>query len=153
MIAGTRGTWQTVMADLALILFMVTAGAMGHREKRPADAHLPPRGEPLAVYRPHDGAPSLRHWLAEQAPDDRQRLTIVSRYTPGQAAAAADAALAMAGEANGENVDPRIVIEPADRSELVALLAFDRDRDWHDDCVRVFADGARRAAGKDSSCP
>jgi hypothetical protein len=152
MIAGTRGGWQTVMADLALILFMVTAAAMGHHAKQPDKNPLPRRGEPLAVFRPHEGAPSLRQWLDEQAPDDRQRLTIVSRYAPGNASAAADAAVALADQVAGETVNPRIVIEPGDRRDLLAVLAFDREQGWHDDCVRGSANGAQRAAEKDSTC-
>ena len=32
MIAGVRGGWQMIIADLALILFMVTAAAMGSKK-------------------------------------------------------------------------------------------------------------------------
>jgi hypothetical protein len=152
MIAGRQGSWQTLIADLALILFMVTVAAM-HRGSTRAEADpLPQRGEPLAFYRPAEGAPPLRQWLDAQAPDERQALTIVSRYAPGQAAAAASAAVALAAEAGEAGGEARIVIEPSDRSEIVATLAFDRDGNWHTDCKPGSTEGAERASGKESPC-
>jgi hypothetical protein len=81
------------------------------------------------VYRAHDGAPPLRDWLAEQAPDRRQLLTIVARYRPGDAAGAARDAVAMAQEAGAAGVSARIVLEPGEGAELLATLAFDRPAD------------------------
>ncbi|HWK41747.1 MAG TPA: hypothetical protein VNR60_07425 [Croceibacterium sp.] len=155
MIAGrhSRG-WQTIIADLALILFMVTAAAMDS-ESRKADGAgaakeaMPMRAEPLAVYRPSPGVPSLRQWLAGQAPDARQRLTIVSRYAPGEEEQAAQAALALATQAGAP---ARMLIEPSTRSEVMAVLAFDADGNWHADCKDGPVSGASRAAKGDNPC-
>lgn len=133
MIARVAFGWQTTMADLAMILFMVTAAGV-HAEqqqkqqfdKQAADELVSARGEPLAVYRAQEGAPPLAEWLAEQAPDRRQYLTIVARYRQGDAAIAAGHALALAQEAGAAGMTARIVLEPGRGEELLAMLAFDR---------------------------
>jgi hypothetical protein len=133
MISRVSFGWQTTMADLALILFMVTAaGIHAQDEQKPqprqaADApSLSAEGEPLAVYRTGEGAPPLGEWLAEQAPDRRQYLTIVARYRPGNAESAAQKAVVLAREAGAAGVSARIVLEPGEGAELLATLAFDR---------------------------
>jgi hypothetical protein len=152
MIAGIRGNWQTIIADLALILFMVTAAAMGSNSPEPIDNRLPAEGEPLAIYRPDPQAPPLGHWLAAQAADERQQLTIIGRYRPGEVQAAADAALALASDAAEDGARPRIVLELADSSDLLAVLAFDSPADWHGDCNAPGTNGAPRPPGKDITC-
>jgi hypothetical protein len=131
MIARLPAGWQTTIADLALILFIVTAAAIDGQpspaEKASAETAAPPAsGEPLAVYRAGDGVPPLGQWLAEQAPDSRQYLTIVARYRAGDAARTAERALALAEEARGAGVAARIVLEPGEGEDVLATLAFDR---------------------------
>lgn len=150
MIAGKHSkSWQVIIADLALILFMVTAAAMKRDREELANDPLPVRGEPVAIYRKAMGAPPVRQWLADQAPDARQRLTIVTRHAPGKAEDAASAALALAAETGRP---ARIVIEPSGRSELLAVLAFDRGENWHGDCTGIPLDGAESASRKESPC-
>ncbi len=162
--------WQTAMADLALILFAVTAagiapaGQPAALSRAAAVSHpaggspLAARGEPVAVYRAGSGAPPLARWLESQAPDRRQRLTIVARHPPGAAAVAAQAALALARQADGRAGAARIVIEPGGRSEVFAVLAYDAPPgEWHEDCLpEDRRPGANHAAGpaggKDSRC-
>lgn len=162
MIAGRAGSWQTVIADLALILFMVTAAAMQGSRKQddrvpasvpaPVSVPMPALGEPLALYRPAQGAPPLAQWLALQAPDARQGLTIVSHYPPGQADEATRAAVALAGEAGEAGNQARIVVEPGERLDVVAMLAFDRGGNWHTDCKPGPLEGAESASRKESPC-
>jgi hypothetical protein len=90
-----------------------------------ATVSLSARGEPLAVYRAYRDAPPIGQWLAEQAPDDRQYLTIVARYRPGDTAAAARDAVALAQQAGDAGVTARIVLEPGAGGELLATLAYD----------------------------
>lgn len=153
MIAGVRGSWQTIIADLALILFIVTAAAMGsdHADEQ-IDNPLPARGEPLAIYRLDKGVPPLGDWLAAQAVDERQQLTVIGRYDGGNVQPAAEAALALAADAADHGVRPRVLLEPAESSEVLAVLAFDNPADWHADCKVAGANGAQRASGKDNSC-
>ena len=108
MIARAVGSgWQTILADLSLILFMVTAAALANSSDGPigndSDAHpkavkpaAPPppilpvlRAEPVAVWRPAAGAPGLREWLAEVARDPRLRRTSTVHFANGGGAGAA----------------------------------------------------------------
>ncbi len=133
--------WQTMLADLALILFMVTAAAMADapdKPKAPAaaakpapkpQANDPARSQPLAVWRDGDGAPDLAAWLAQEQPDPRLQLTITLRYPP----AAQGQALARGGElakvASARGMAPRVILEPTPKAqelEAVAALAFDQ---------------------------
>ena len=129
-----------MLADLALILFMVTAAAMGqpppravpraphHAETTPAPG---PIGEPVAVWRLGPGAPPLGQWLATQQADPRLALTITvrygtGRYAPGGQAAALARAGVLAREAGAMGREARLVVEAATGAEVVATLAFDR---------------------------
>ena len=127
MIVARAGSgWQTVMADLCLILFMVTAAALSaqgalntYRPPEPA-----PRAEPLAVYRPGPGAPPLDDWLVAQAPDPRQQLTVVAHYRPGGEDEALALAARLLAEAGPRAARARIVVEPGEDGTL-AMLAYD----------------------------
>lgn len=111
MIAQVGSGWQTVLADLSLILFMTTAAAVS---EAPAEAplvqqvRLPVLAEPVAVWRGGRGAPTLNAWLAEAAVDQRLRLTLVA------APKDAPATLALAAAAQRP---ARVLIEP----DLVGL--------------------------------
>ena len=135
-LSGGGLSWQTMLADLALILFMVTAAAMGQPPPRALHhaetASAPgPLGEPVAVWRLGPGAPPLGPWLATQQADPRLALTITvrygtGRYAPGGQAAALAQAGALAREAGAMGREARIVVEAANGAEVVATLAFDR---------------------------
>lgn len=136
--------WQTMLADLSLILFMVTAAAMAEvpdkqdpsRPTRPSADKLraagqaaPAISEPLAIWRPAPGGPPLALWLAEQQGDNRQLLSITLRYPPAAQQEALRLAGQMAAAAGAKGARARIVIEPAPsagRIEAVAALAYDK---------------------------
>lgn len=119
--AGTG--WQTLMADLSIILFMVTAAALTQAGAGKA-AGPSQRGEPIAVYRSGAGAPALGTWLDTQPRDPRQLLTIVSTYPPGQQGAALVQAAAIARDATRRGVLTRVVVEPGP-GDTTATLAYD----------------------------
>lgn len=123
--AGTG--WQYLLADLSLILFIVTAAALSRTSDGPATAPLSPQGEPLAFYRADAGAPPLGQWLREQPPDPRQQLTIVAQYAPGRQIEALGRAEALAREAGAAGSQARIVVEPG-AGGTTASLAFDAPR-------------------------
>lgn len=129
--------WQTMLADLSLILFMVTAAAMADvpdrkGTSRPAAAPAstaPAISEPLAIWRPAPGGPTLAQWLAEQQADSRQLLSITLRYPPAAQAEALRLAAQMAAAAGGKGARARIVIEPVAEAtgiEALAALAYDK---------------------------
>lgn len=152
MIVRARGSWPIVIADLALILFLVAAAAMNRHGEREQSALLPVRAEPLATFRPNARAPSLQEWLAGQPRDDRERLTIVGRYPAGQIAAASKDAIELAFEAEAAGRHARVVLEPAARPDLVAVLAFEGTVAWHGDCSAGETRNAPGITAKDISC-
>lgn len=128
MIARAGTGWQTVFADLSIILFMVTAAALartGDERAVQAPADPSPRSDPVAVYRSSPGAPPLDVWLAAQPADPRQMLTIVSSYRPGGQDAAIASATLLARSASDKGMASRIVVEPG-AGDSTAMLAFDR---------------------------
>ncbi|WP_374414130.1 hypothetical protein [Novosphingobium colocasiae] len=126
--------WQTTLADLSLILFLITAAAAGHRVPRPthplasatrppeARALASPRAEPLAVWIAAPGAPPLGRWLDSQSRDPRQQVTVIVRYRaadgPLTALATADPLMRAAGQR------ARLVVEPGEGPPR-AVIAFD----------------------------
>jgi hypothetical protein len=118
MIVRAGSGWQTVLADLSLILFMVTASAVNQApvSAPPPPAVLPALGDPVALWRAEAGAPSLKDWLASAGPDPRLRLTIMAP------AAEAEAALMLAAQAGRP---ARILIEPG-ATALIAALTYDQ---------------------------
>jgi len=120
--AGTG--WQYLLADLSLILFLVTAAALSQAPSGSGTAPVSPQGEPLAFYRVEAGAPPLGRWLQDQSPDARQQLTIVAQYAPGRQAEALSRAETLAREAGAAGADARIVIEPG-AGGVTASLAYD----------------------------
>lgn len=125
--------WQTTLADLSLILFLITAAAASHRAppthpvtlapQRPDGRALPsPRAEPLAVWIAAPGAPPLGRWLDGQRGDPRQQVTVIVRYRaadgPAAALATADPLMRAAGQR------ARLVVEPGEGPPR-AVIAFD----------------------------
>ena len=128
MISARAGTgWQAALADLSIILFMVTASALSQSEAAPVNAHAvqpSPQSQPLAIYRAEDGAPPLGEWLTAQSADPRQQLTIVAQFGPGRQAQAIEQAEALAREAGLAGNQARIVVEPGTQG-VTASLAYD----------------------------
>lgn len=131
--------WQLILADLALILFLLTLSALPAAEatggKRLADSHatekdakggLKPEVAPAqALFRPVKGGPSLAMWLAAQAPDPRTTLTIFVSHTAGGEADAWARAGAMATEARASGTRVRTIIMVGGEDDLYASLAYD----------------------------
>lgn len=125
MRAGTG--WQYLLADLSLILFMVTAAALAQSIDDPGKsgvAALSPTSEPVAFYRAGAGAPPLDEWLQSQSVDARQQLTIIAHYAPGKQAEALAQADTLSRQAGEAGTRARIVIEPGNGG-TTATLAYD----------------------------
>lgn len=120
MIARAGSGWQTVLADLSLILFMITAAAVSKapaQSAAPSPPMLPALGSPVAVWSAGSGGPALTVWLAHNATDPRLRLTIVAP------AASAQAALALGA---GSGRPARVLIEPGMQGPPIATLTYDQ---------------------------
>jgi hypothetical protein len=146
MIARTVSvSWQTILADLSLILFMVTASALANAPDgplgpdgdpphatppapRPAPTVAPSvQAEPVGVWRAGAGAPPLPQWLHDVARDPRLRLTITVHYAPGGRDAALAQALRLATAAGAQAANARIVVEPGRPAGASAALGYDAD--------------------------
>lgn len=124
--------WQTILADLALILFMMTAAALASAPDTPLLPKAPPpapsvRGEPVGVWREGPGMPGLAEWLAQQARDPRLRVSILVRHRGGHEQAALARAGALAAAAGPRGAGARIVIEPGREDSASVVLAYDSE--------------------------
>lgn len=130
MISVRAGTgWQTTLADLSIILFMITAAALSQSEAASSPVgHVAvqpsPQSQPMAVYRAEPGAPPLGEWLSAQSADARQQFTIVAQFAPGHQPEALAGAEALAREAGEAGKRARIVVEPG-TGGTIASLAYD----------------------------
>ena len=136
--------WQTILADLAMILFMMTAAALAQAPDgpilpgaaKPASQPVPvkppppaasPRAEPVGVWRDDPGAPALAEWLAQQARDPRLRVSILVRHGAGQERRALARAEALLMAAGARGAGARIVIEPGREASASVVLAYDAE--------------------------
>lgn len=133
---GSGGSgWQLILADLALILFLVTLSALPRTEADAAPGMAnrvapapPPRAEiaaAQALYRPVTGGPSLDEWLASQPRDPRATLTVFALHPAGGEAAAWRAAQRLAASARSSGVPVRLIISSASEADVYASLAYD----------------------------
>jgi hypothetical protein len=128
--------WQLILADLALILFLLTLSALPAAEAetgrqlvaREEDARPSPEiAAAQALFRPVAGGPSLGAWLKAQAVDPRATLTIFAVHAPGQEAAAWARAEALAVEARSTGARVRTIISAGKEAEVYASLAYDAE--------------------------
>ena len=112
--------WQTVLADLSIILFMITASAASQaRDDPPAISGGFAMAEPVAVWRPSSAGPTLAQWLSAQQADPRMRLTLFIHAPAGGEGEALRLADTAAPEA-------RVVVDREPGPPLEAILAFDQ---------------------------
>jgi len=135
---GSHG-WQLILADLALILFLLTLSALPSSDaeagRRLATAELRERGTrqqqraevaaAQALFRPVPGGPALGEWLSDQQPDPRATLTIFAVHAPGREAAAWRSAEALAAEARARGARVRTIISAGTADAVYASLAYD----------------------------
>lgn len=142
--AGRGGSgWQMILADLALILFLLTLSALPAAEaetgrqlatravqEKTARETARPRAEiasAQALFRPVAGGPSLGAWIASQAPDPRATLTIFATHPAGGEADAFARAKALAAEARAAGARVRTIITAGQEADVYASLAYDAE--------------------------
>jgi hypothetical protein len=118
-----------VVADLSLILFLVTASALPDDPvtARAAPAPPAPHETPvmLGVWSDVPGGITLSAWLAEQAPDSSQRLSIEVTYREGGIEAAFAKAEQLRLSAGAAGNDARVLIAEGPRDAVLAQLVQD----------------------------
>lgn len=143
--------WQMILADLALILFLLALSALPAAEAESGKKPLEARGRSedrerpaafeaapaQALFRPVPGGPSLSGWLASQARDPRTTLTVFVRHRAGDEAAAWTKAQSLAREAEASGVAVRMVISAGTEPDIYASLAYDTVVENKDDLRKL----------------
>jgi len=141
VIARLGSGWQTITADLALILFLVTAQATVSEPALSGDLPPPQASEPapdpaptptphavegsgMAVFRPGPGL-DLKRWLAETRTDDRQSVTAIVRFPADGRGAAMGRAERLMAALEEAGARPRLVIEPAQEAETLVVIGYE----------------------------
>ena len=134
MILRAASGWQTVTADLALILFLITAQAVREppvpspQEETEVEAEAdteepaPVTSSALALHKPAPGE-SVQEWLRATVTDERQVATISIGYAPGQREEALAEGERLLGEAEAAGVAARLIAMPNSSDDI--LLSFD----------------------------
>lgn len=127
MILRSAHGWQLILADLSLILFLVTLTALVSSSGDGAGkaASGPYVAPAQALFRKVEGGPDLGEWLSEQAEDPRAALTIIAHYAEADKDAIWQEAQNWAGSAQDAGVSVRVVITRAETSTIYASLAYD----------------------------
>ncbi|EDL49955.1 hypothetical protein [Erythrobacter sp. SD-21] len=114
MIGRAASSWQTITADLALILFLVTAQAAGPDPENIA-GEVSERQSSLvgttavAVHRPYRGEP-VGEWFASTVVDPRQIVTISIYYTPHLLPEALEEGQRLLDEADAAGITARLMM-------------------------------------------
>jgi hypothetical protein len=129
--AGTG--WQYALADLSLILFLVTASAFAHasggKQVEPPAPPPPPiaaaiNSEPVAVWSAGPEAPPLHRWLESVGGDPRLEVQVVVRYAGGGREGAIAQANQLATAGGPRASAARILVEPGARSGASVSLTY-----------------------------
>lgn len=129
---GSQG-WATTLADLSIILFMITAADLSNAELAKSGLEttsaMVATAEPVAMFRPGPSAPTLKAWLSQQPDDPRQQLTVIVRHKGSGAEADAIIArgLDLMTQADAAGRQARLIVEHSDHADVAAILAYDSD--------------------------
>ena len=119
-------SWQLLLADLWLILFLATAAALAAQSGRTiARAGEEMTAAPVALFRPQNSQGELAAWIVAYRPDPREALTIRIRHRPGDLPAALARAGDLAEEARHAGQTARIVLEEGAQGDAFASFAFE----------------------------
>lgn len=134
MIRGDNNSWLVPLADLSLILFIVTgatlAGTLGKAPAEEEEARSMggiAQGVPASVHIDFEDGPSLSEWLLQYSPGPGEQLTIQAMHTPQDRAAVIQRAEQLAQQAISAGQQPRVIIQPASETRITSIFAHDRD--------------------------
>lgn len=128
MIVRAISGWQTATADLALILFLITAQAVRDEPEQATpelrqDGQVPIASSALAVHKPAPGE-DVRGWLLATVTDERQVATVTVSYTPDHRDAALVEGSRLLGEAEKAGISARLVAIPDIRDDTVISVEY-----------------------------
>lgn len=117
--------WTMMLADLALILFFVTATHATRDVGAEADSAIP-----QAFYKPMPNGPELEDWIAELHPPENAILQISVGYASDDIVTAAQRATTLAQKAMNAGVRPRVVlVEGGNQSGVVMMYGLGTDEE------------------------
>ena len=128
-------SWLVPLADLSMILFIITGVTMSARPPQ-EEAPLPPppmggiaQGVASGIFVDAPGAPPLADWLAQYHPGSGEQLTVEGRFLPTDRARVAARAEELAQAAIAAGFAPRVILQPVPaefgQSQVQALFAYD----------------------------
>jgi alanine racemase len=135
MILRAASGWQTVTADLALILFLITAQAVREPSATPSQEETeveaetdaaepaPVTSSALALHKPAPGE-SVQEWLRATVTDERQVATISIGYAPGQREEALAEGERLLGEAEAAGVAARLIAMPNSSDDILVSVDY-----------------------------
>lgn len=135
MILRAASGWQTVTADLALILFLITAQAVREPSATPSQQETEVEaetdaGEPapvtssaLALHKPAPGE-SVQEWLRATVTDERQVATISIGYAPGYREEALAEGERLLAEAEAAGVAARLIAMPNSSDDILVSVDY-----------------------------
>ncbi|WP_421992651.1 hypothetical protein [Qipengyuania sp.] len=134
MILRPTSGWQTITADLALILFLITAQAAGTNaapageDETPTvvaapDAQAPVASSALALHRPVRGE-EVREWLIATVTDERQVATISVGYAPHRRVEALAEGERLMAEAEAAGIAARLIAIPNRKDEVAISVDY-----------------------------
>ena len=120
-------SWQIILADLSLILFLTAIGSYGAAQvKEPPHSVVSLDEAPQAIFREQADGSSLSDWIVSQTVDSRAQLTIVAVYQKGNLRNVWNKAMRLSDEADQAGHDARIALEPGLEDDVYAIIAFNR---------------------------
>jgi hypothetical protein len=124
MISKVGIGWQTTIADLALILFAITASAVkspGAAKSPQTSANVPS----LSRWNSSTDGIDFEDWLATQQADPRATLVITAHYSPSQRGELWETANKNEETARIHFQQVRTVLAPAIKTSLSAVVVYD----------------------------
>jgi hypothetical protein len=129
---GTGSSWLVPLADLSLILFIITAASLATRPDPAQPRTAQPQavgsfaqGVPASVFIDLPGGPALGEWLADYHPASGEQLTIEGHFIPADRSVITARAEHLAQQALAAGFQPRLILQPAAGSQVQALFAAD----------------------------
>lgn len=117
--------WQTTIADLAIILFLVVSSAQARTGARARPLSPPPVSTAATdIYRA-TAELSLSAWLAMQPRDDRATATVLVRQGRGARSPALATGLGWLAEIERAGHRGRLIVERGDDEDAAVILAYD----------------------------
>lgn len=126
---GSNG-WLVPLADLSLILFVITgSGLAGASVEKDEQAQHAGAAEGIAstVFADAGGGESeFAAWLAQHPPGPGEQLTVLGTYRlPDERALVAARCDALAEAAQSYGIAPRVIVQQGDGPQVLAYLAHD----------------------------